>query len=366
MKVPPFTLTRRFDAFVATSSAASVSASAMPHPRVSAAAAHAAASALPAAAALDLANNEIIKRLTPGVDWASAIARLDPRLRRVIADSIQPGLAGPVKGAKKRKKTGRAKAATKQKPNAARKKRSSISQAAATAARIVRQVALRDDVLRVGILDMGAWIGGLPNLLSRLNSAQDLFAIFEVQAAVPAGLVKTPEGMVQWIEKETGERLPPKERKSMQRQLITDDFFSAAADIRESMGLDRLVGITPAMLAGRESDGPFWNYFTRVRGSEIVISTADVRDYAEVAGRPFEAAVGAMLIPTLLIAANSNLRYHDDTGCLFDFNQARVTFIESIHNMMIDVQCKKRMTPDQWAAASGMVKAISAMKRRPA
>jgi len=71
-----------------------------------------------------------------------------------------------------------------------------------------------------------------------------------------------------------------------------------------------------------------------------------------------------MLIPTLLIAANNNLSYHEDTGCLFDFNEARVTFADSIRNMRIDGPCLERMTPDQREAARGMVKALKKLKAR--
>jgi len=61
---------------------------------------------------------------------------------------------------------------------------------------ITRELARSAKVRRVGLLDMGAWIGGLPTLVERLNEAQPLFTIFEIQAPIPGGLIT--QGSLEW------------------------------------------------------------------------------------------------------------------------------------------------------------------------
>ena len=232
-------------------------------------------------------------------------------------------------------------------------------------ASITRELGRAKKVRRVGILDLGAWIGGLPLLLKRLNAAQSPFVMFEIQAPLPGGMLKTPEGMLNWAAVQLGEPLSKAERNQMEPQMVANEFFAAAEDIRKSMGLDLIVGMTPAMVAGVDHDGGiYWNHFSSLSGKTILLSTADLRHFAEKAGRSFEAAVGAILLASLLVAVNSKLEYHDDTGCLFDYNGSRVSLIKTLKEMQIEKSCLAVMTAEQRTAAHAMLKVLKALRRR--
>lgn len=230
---------------------------------------------------------------------------------------------------------------------------------------ITRDLARHKMVRRVGVLDMGNWIGDLPTLLDRLNAAQPLFTIFEVQAPIPSGLIKTPEGMSEWAASHLNRSLGKKERAGLEQQMIANDFFVAAEDIRKAMGLDLIVGMTPAMVAGVSHDGGiYWNNISSVLDKTILLSTADMRQWAEKAGRPFEAAIGAALVSTLLIATNEELGYHQDTGCLFDYNDSRISFVNTLKTLKIEDCCLARMTQEQIEAALSMLSVLRRMKRK--
>ncbi|MGB5081205.1 MAG: hypothetical protein WBO23_10735 [Burkholderiales bacterium] len=230
---------------------------------------------------------------------------------------------------------------------------------------VARELARLEKVRRVGVLDMGAWIGGLPTLIERLNAAQPLFTIFEVQAPIPGGLLKTPAGMAEWAVEHLGKQLSKRERDALERHVIANEFFAAAEDIRTHLGLDFIVGMTPAMVAGVQSDGSiYWNHFSSVFDKTILLSTADLRQFAEDAGRPFEAGVGALLVAALQIAVNRKLGYHEDTGCIFDYNGMRATLVTTFKQMRIDAQCLHNMTPEQRDAATSMLAVLKRMKRR--
>src|SRR5262249_28386713 len=96
--------------------------------------------------------------------------------------------------------------------------------------------------LRVGVLDLGAWVGELPSLIATLTTSQKLFTIFEVQAPVPAGLLKAPQILAQKI-REYGGSLTPRQRKDLQRNVLADEFFKVGRDISESLGLDLVAGL---------------------------------------------------------------------------------------------------------------------------
>lgn len=228
-----------------------------------------------------------------------------------------------------------------------------------------RALARLAKVRRVGVLDMGAWIGGVPTLLERLNAAQSLFTIFEVQAPMPGGLLKTPVGMAEWAAEQLGKPLSKSDRDEMEPHVIANEFFTAAEDIRNHFGLDLIVGMTPAMIAGFQADGEiFWNHFSAVTDKTILLSTADLRRFAEAAHRPFEAGVGALMVATLLVAVNRKLGYHEDTGCIFDYNGSRVSLVTTLKLMRIDVQCLRAMTTEQADAAISMLTVLKRMKRR--
>ncbi|HET6372822.1 MAG TPA: hypothetical protein VFG76_05915, partial [Candidatus Polarisedimenticolia bacterium] len=49
--------------------------------------------------------------------------------------------------------------------------------------------------LRIGVWDLGAYVGKLPALLASMNEVQDRYRFFAVQATVPVGMIRTREGV---------------------------------------------------------------------------------------------------------------------------------------------------------------------------
>ncbi len=217
--------------------------------------------------------------------------------------------------------------------------------------------------LRVGVLDLGAWLGDLRSLLEGLNRVQTLFEFFEVQAPVPGGLIKTSEGMLQWAA-ENGLYTGSMDASTFEPQMIADEFFLAAEDIRKALKLARVVGVTAAMIAGVDEDGVYWNHVAAGEEKTILLSMKDVRAFAEQAERPFAAAVGALLIGALFASINEKITYHADAGCLFDDNQSRVSLIETFKALSIEASCFNKLTPKQRVAADAMLSALRLMKRK--
>lgn len=231
---------------------------------------------------------------------------------------------------------------------------------------ITRDLSRADNPLRVGILDLGVWIAGLPNLLIRLNAAQNLVTLFEINAPVPAGLRKTAEGMAEWAAQHRA-TMSRNQISHLEPHMVFEEFFHAASDIRTDIGLDMVVGLTPVMVAGEdEGDGSiYWNHFSNVQERVILISTTDVREFAERANRPFEAAVGGMLIGAILVGLNDQLGYHEETlGCLFDYNEDRSGIVDAIKMARICPECAEALTEKQQSAAESMLKVLRKMKRR--
>lgn len=231
---------------------------------------------------------------------------------------------------------------------------------------VLRNLISYTKVFRVGVLDMGAWIGGFPKLLQRLNDAQSLFTIFEVQAPVPAGLLKTPIGMAQWASEQTVNSPNTCNHKDWKPHIIDDEFFVAGENIRNELGLDYLIGMTPAMVAGKELDGTiYWNHRGSALGRVILLSTTDLREFSELAGRPYEASIGLLLVSSLFVSINSKLDYHlESTGCIFDYNENRESIVTTIKRMTVDSQCLKKMTIEEQLIVNSMLSSLRRMRRR--
>jgi hypothetical protein len=204
----------------------------------------------------------------------------------------------------------------------------------------------------------------LPELLAALNEAQTALRFYEIQAPIPAGMIKTEERLVEWMEKLEGAPLSKKDRADITRNILFNEFSAAAEDIRTSpgVGADYLVGITPAMVAGGYPKQTFWNYFSAAQGRILMVSTTDLRGFAAKAKRPFEAAVGGLLVASLLAQMTEGLEIHDDRGCIFDRNEARSTIVRNIRDPYIEPECLGKMTPRLQKAALAMLDRLKQME----
>lgn len=229
--------------------------------------------------------------------------------------------------------------------------------------KLVQKLGSQDRVATIGLLDLGAWVTGLPALIELLNSVQSRFVFLEVQTPVPAGMVKTKANLVAWAEGH-GVRLTRGDKADLTRNMLADEFFYFGESVLKSLGFDYLIGLTPAMIAFLEKDTPHWNYYAVGHGQVAVVSTCDLREFSKAAGRSYEAAIGMLIIGELLAIRNTKLTYHKDgRGCVFDFNEVREELAMSIRAMRIEDSCLKKIRDlNERQSAEAMITALAKMK----
>ena len=217
-------------------------------------------------------------------------------------------------------------------------------------------------VTTVGVWDLGARVARLPELIERMNSAQPTFVFFEIEAGIPAGLISQPERMVTWATERLGKPLRPDQREDMVRNLIANDFFPRAESVRTDLGVDYLVGLTPSMVAGEGNHGQvYWNHFSTFERHAVLASVQDLRSFAKDAGRPFESLIGGVIVAQLFVAMfyDRGLGFHrEDRGCLFDYNESRVSIVEVAKNPRIEPECLKMIPPAFRNSATALVEAL--------
>ena len=246
----------------------------------------------------------------------------------------------------------------------ARQSAASSSELPAALVKLAERTAVGAKAATVGILDLGAWVSRLPELLQVMNTSQDSLVFLELQTPVPAGLIKTKEPLTLWAREHLGRPLEEKESDELMRNMLADEFYYFAESVRAQNQLDMLIGLTPAMIAFADAEGPKWNYYAAGQDQVSVVSTCDLRDYSAKAGRPYEAAIGMLVAAQVFVLRNDRMRYHAETrGCIFDFNDIRVDLVDSIRGMRIDPDCMTHFKDDDEArAARRLVAALARMK----
>lgn len=220
------------------------------------------------------------------------------------------------------------------------------------------------DVITVALWDLGARIGLLPEIIDLLNQSQPVFTFFNLQAPVPAGLVIQAENFAAWARHHSKEKVKTKGNQVIHNNLMSNDFYKYAQTVYKNLGVKYLVGVTPYMVAGEEHGKLFWNYFSTSRKGIILASSYELREYAQQAGRPFEVAVAGVVIAQLLVEINKGLKFHDENrGCMFDFNNDRVSIVESIRNGMIEPACLNLIDEKYRQAAQNMMAALKSYSR---
>jgi hypothetical protein len=228
-----------------------------------------------------------------------------------------------------------------------------------TLGKVIHEFGRHSRVETVGLWDLSSQVGGLPEVIQRLNESQPVLAFFEVQAAIRSGLISRPERVLKWAKELAGEELGATDLEQIESNVIYEDFSRRAERVRRDLGLDFLVGFTPSMIAFEEESNIEWNYFSAGTGRLALVSLYDLDKYARKARRPFEVAVGAVAIAQLLTVINKDLEFHDEIrGCLFDFNEDRDSIVRSIRALCIEDQCLKKIRPRYRSAAEAMVAAL--------
>lgn len=233
---------------------------------------------------------------------------------------------------------------------------------------VAKKAAHRTDTVTVGLLDLGAWVSRLPQLLRTMNKAQDKFVFLELLTPVPAGLIKARQHLLTWAAEHLGRPLDQPEEQDLTQNMLADEFYYFAEALRKEKQLDIVIGLTSDLIAfiDEETNRPEWNYYCVGMHDVAVVSTFEVREFSALAGRPYEAAVG-MLIAGQVVALRNGFEYHQETrGCVFDFNVERADLITSIKAMRIEPECMNLIVSAREAdAARLLVAALARMRGGP-
>ncbi len=218
---------------------------------------------------------------------------------------------------------------------------------------LVRSLDREPEVETVGIWQLDGTAGILNTAIEILNEAQGAFMFFQVEAAVPAGLVSRATRLATWAE-ENGQNLSDADRRELNENVIADDFFAQAAMRRDEMGLGTLAGVTGYMIAGLDEGDIFWNHFSSGDQRLILVSTDDLRSYAAMADVPFENAVARLVVEQVLTEVSPELDFHEEpheTPCVFDVNAGRVSLVDSLAMPAIHPDCLAKI-PLRWQPAA--------------
>lgn len=217
----------------------------------------------------------------------------------------------------------------------------------------------------VGIWSLEAWLGDLGRLIGALNGSQNTFVFYEVEATVPGGLISRPERVIPWLAGALGKELDEDTKREIKDNIIADDFFGLADSVRKDFDLDYLIGITASMVAtdGGDDGGPDWNDFSTFDGRTILASSYQLQDFSREAGQPVEAFLAYIIVGQLLVARFwPKLGFHDDTGCLFDYDKSRTSLIGKVADPKIDPDCLEDIDPQYRDAAISLLNSVKTFR----
>jgi hypothetical protein len=228
---------------------------------------------------------------------------------------------------------------------------------------VVEDLQRSKSVITVALWDLGAHVGLLSEVIDLLNQSQPVFTFFNLQAPVPAGLVIQAENFAAWARRRIGKKVDAKANQVFQNNLMSNDFYEYAQIVHRKLGVDYLAGITPYMVAGEEDGKLFWNHFSDSKKRIILTSAYDLREYASQAGRPFEVAVVGVVLAQLLAEINKRVEFHEDRGCIFDYNADRVSIVESLTKAEIEPECLNAIDAKHRPAVQNMLAALKSYSR---
>jgi hypothetical protein len=155
---------------------------------------------------------------------------------------------------------------------------------------------------------------------------------------------------------------PAKDRRELGLNIITDDLYEPTEQIRRGLELDYLIGLTPYMIAFVEDGEPHWNYFVWWQKRVVLASTYELREFAMKAQCPFEVAVAAVALSGFLAQINPRVEFHENTGCMFDFNEDRSTIVRNLKDLKIEEACMKKILLKYRIAVTSLLDALRQFK----
>ncbi len=277
-------------------------------------------------------DRQVAKLEEHDADLASALKDLKPALRRSLLKTVEPS--------------------------------TDLAYSAEMVSRATKELTRQEKVETVGFWDLSSQVGELPRVIEALNAGQPTFAFFEVQAAVPSGLISRPVRVVEWAEGLLGRRLTKKERESVASSAIFEEWEERAQQVRRELGIQHLIGVVPALVASGDESGVLWDLYSAGRSGVALVSTVDLYSFARQARRPFEVAVAMLAVSMLLATLNPRVEFHSETrGCLFDYDDQRSDIVQGLRRLEIEPECLGKIRPHYRPAALDLMAALRRLGR---
>jgi hypothetical protein len=219
---------------------------------------------------------------------------------------------------------------------------------------------------RIGIWDVDVNAGFLYRVLDVLNHRQKLFKFQRIEATVPMGLTAAGTRTREIVEQYGGDPDSP----DIAENTFAGDILKVARPMARSLEVDLLVCVVAPMIMDRLSeaedgkDGIGWNFFSTSYADVAIVSAFALRDYAAKANRPFEAALAAVLLGSVLTAVFNKLKFHDETrGCILDYCENRADIVEMLRGLNICEESLAQIPKDAWEPVRKMLNTIKEYQR---
>jgi hypothetical protein len=217
---------------------------------------------------------------------------------------------------------------------------------------------------QIGVWDLGAYVAHFAKILDKWNRCQKQYRFERAVINVPHQLIiggdRTKNAALEYL----GEDRVREESKALSNNLFVDAISSIASEIRISGNYEQVALVTPYMLAFLENNRFHYNYYAVTLSRSIFVSAYEMREFAARAKRPFEAAIGAVLLAEVLATSYPQLTFHTETrGCLFDKNVERRTVVTKFKKMRIESSCLELIPSSLRETAERMTKVLRDYRR---
>lgn len=214
---------------------------------------------------------------------------------------------------------------------------------------------------RIGVWDLNVNAGFLPRTLDQLNSSQAVFEFEIVDAAVSSAVSIGGESTLVWASERIGRELVGEIAEDLRHNVVASRLQAIGTQVKCTFGLDLIVILNPDMIAFSEGEEIYWNYFSWSSEKVVIVSVADIREFANKAGRTFEVAITAMMLAQVIaefFSPEGALFHREDRGCIFDFNERRETIVNTFKEMCIEPICLSTIPEPYRTAADKMVRTL--------
>jgi hypothetical protein len=225
------------------------------------------------------------------------------------------------------------------------------------------------NVVTVGLWDLGTRAGNLPKIVSRLNEGQKTFTFYDLQAPVPAGLISRRERILSWAEKHGGRKPQKINFAAHETNVIADDFFDYARQIRHYFNLAYVVGIVPQRITNLEVDNHVAvNRYAASsgragKGRYCLLSAYNLRRQAKETERNFEASVALLVVCQMLIALSKTLTYDSPKNCIFNCVANEPKRVAALKEFEIGADCLNQVSPLYQQSAGDLMRILREYER---